>query len=321
MRAAAIEAFGGPGALLIHSLPVSVPAAGEVLIATNIAGVGQWGANMREGWSPTGRRPRFPLVLGADGSGTIAVVGARIRRFSVGDAVYAAGFPNPLEGGGHQRWGWSSGFYAEYVAVSADGVAHLPKGLDLQHAGAMMPGLTALQGIDDALELRRGEAVVIHGASGGVGLFAVQFAKLRGASVFASALGADGVALALRLGADMAVDGHREDLAEDARRFAQGGVDAVLALAGGPALRRCLEALRPGGRLAYPNGAVEPAPKTRRVVHGAWEANLFISNVLDKQQPESVWPRGTDPCRDTRHSPGDLGEGNGDQNFHPRASR
>ena len=240
MRAAAIEAFGGPGALLIHSLPVPVPAAGEVLIATNTA------------------------------------VGARIRRFSVGDAVYAAGFPNPLEGGGHQRWGWSSGFYAECVAVSADGVAHLPKGLDLEHAGAMMPGLTALQGID---------------------------------------------ALALRLGADMAVDGHREDLAEDARRFAQGGVDAVLALAGGPALTRCLEALRPDGRLAYPNGAVEPAPKTRRVVHGAWEANLFISNVLDKQQPESGWPRGTDPCRDAHHSPGDLGEGNGDQIFHPRGSR
>jgi NADPH-dependent curcumin reductase CurA len=117
---------------LIHSLPVPVPAAGEVLIATNTA------------------------------------VGARIRRFSVGDAVYAAGFPNPLEGGGHQRWGWSSGFYAECVAVSADGVAHWPKGLDLEHAGAMMPGLTALQGIDDALELRRGEAVVIHSASGGV---------------------------------------------------------------------------------------------------------------------------------------------------------
>src|ERR1019366_10489199 len=83
MRPAAIEAFGGPGALLIHSLPVPVPAAGEVLIATNTA------------------------------------VGARIRRFSVGDAVYAAGFPNPLEGGGHQRWGWSSGFYAECDAVLA----------------------------------------------------------------------------------------------------------------------------------------------------------------------------------------------------------
>lgn len=214
---------------MIHSLPVPVPAAGEVLIATNTA------------------------------------VGARIRRFTVGNAIYAAGFPNPVEGGGHQRWGWSSGFYAEYVAVSADGVAHWPKGLDLEHAGAMMPGLTALQGIDDALELRRGEAVVIHSASG--------------------------------------------------------GVDAVLALAGGPALTRCLEALRPDGRLAYPNGAVEPAPKTRRVVHGAWEANLFISNVLDKPQPESGWPRGTDPCRDAHHSPGDLGEGNGDQNFHPRASR
>src|SRR5229473_1440909 len=112
MRAAALDAFGGPGALSIHSLPVPVPGSDEVLIATNTAGVGQWDADIREGWSPTRRHPRFPLVLGTEGSGTIAAVGARIRRFAVGDAVYAGGFLNAFESRGHRGWGTSSGFYA-----------------------------------------------------------------------------------------------------------------------------------------------------------------------------------------------------------------
>ncbi|HYZ25630.1 MAG TPA: zinc-binding dehydrogenase, partial [Geminicoccaceae bacterium] len=103
---------------------------------------------------------------------------------------------------------------------------------------------------------------MIHGASGGVGTLAVQFAKLRGALVLASASGADGVALVRRLGADEAVDGKREDLAAAARRFAPEGLDAVLALVGGAALERAPEALRPDGRLAYPHG-VEPEPEPR----------------------------------------------------------
>jgi NADPH2:quinone reductase len=104
--------------------------------------------------------------------------------------------------------------------------------------------------------------LIIHGASGGVGTLAVQFAKLRGARVFASASGPDGVALVRRLGADEAVDGRRADIAAAARHFAPAGFDAVLALAGGEPLERCLDALRPGGRLAYPNG-IEPEPRKR----------------------------------------------------------
>jgi NADPH:quinone reductase-like Zn-dependent oxidoreductase len=106
----------------------------------------------------------------------------------------------------------------------------------------------------------------VHGASGGVGTLALQFAKRRGARVLATASGRDGVRLARRLGADAAVDGKREDVLEAACRFAPGGVDAVLAFAGGKTLLRCLDALKPrGGRLAYPNG-VEPVPRKRKGV-------------------------------------------------------
>jgi NADPH:quinone reductase-like Zn-dependent oxidoreductase len=123
--------------------------------------------------------------------------------------------------------------------------------------------LTALQGIDDALGLKKGETIIIHGASGGVGTLAVQFARFRGARVFATASGREGVELVREMGAHAVVEGKRPDIDDQARRFAPDGVDAVLALVGGDALELCLNALRPGGRVAHPNG-VEPAPKKRR---------------------------------------------------------
>jgi NADPH:quinone reductase-like Zn-dependent oxidoreductase len=251
MRAAAIDRFGGPEVLTIHELPVPEPEANEVLIALHTAGVGSWDADIRAGWYPDGE-PRFPLVLGTDGSGTVALLGSNVDRFRPEDRVYSYSFANP-----------KGGFYAEYVAVAANKVAPIPNTLDLKHAGAVpTTGLTALQGIDDALEVRRGETVVIHGASGGVGTLAVQFAKLRGAQVFATASGQDGVELVRRLGADDAVDGRHADVAASIRRFAPQGVDAILATVGGDALERTMDTLKSGGRLAYPNG-IEPEPKRR----------------------------------------------------------
>ena len=252
MRAAAIGRFGGPGVLKVRTLPVPSVGRREVLIAIHTAGVGSWDADIRGGWWPEGR-PRFPLVLGTDGSGRIAAVGSGVRRFRKGDRVYAYGFVNP-----------KGGFYAEYVAIRSDRVGHVPRRLDLRRAGAMTAtGLTALQGVEDALHIRQGESLIVHGAAGGVGTLAVQFAKRRGARVLATATGRSGLALVRRLGADAAVDGRHGDIAAAARRFAPDGVDAVLAFAGGKPLARCLDALRPGGRLAYPNG-IAPEPRKRK---------------------------------------------------------
>lgn len=251
MRAAAIDRFGGPEVLTLHSLPVPVPDPQEVLIRLHTAGVGGWDADMRGGWWPEGQQ-HFPFVPGTDGAGTIAAAGSRVRRLNIGDEVYAYSFNNP-----------KGGFYAEYVAVPANCAAPIPEGLDLKRAGAIpTTGLTALQGVDDALQLKAGNTVLIHGASGGVGTLAVQFAKLRGARVLATASGEDGVALVRRLGADAVVEGRTGDILAAAPLIARDGVDAVLALAGGKQLTRCLDALRKGGRLAYPNG-IEPAPRKR----------------------------------------------------------
>ena len=253
MRAAALDRFGGPEMLTLHILPVPEIGDDEVLIALVAAGVGSWDADMREGWWPEDvPRPPLPLVLGTDGAGLVAAAGSGVDRLKVGDRAYAYSFANP-----------KGGFYAEYVAVAAARAAHPPALLDLSQAGAIATtGLTALQGVDDALHVKPGEAVVVHGASGGVGTLAVQFAKLRGARVFATASGEDGVAVVRRLDADQVVDGHDPGAARAAREFAPDGVDAVLAFVGGERLDRLVEQLRDGGRLAYPNGG-EPEPQAR----------------------------------------------------------
>ncbi len=251
MLAAAIDHFGPPEELKIHEMPVPILDEREVLIRVHTAGVGGWDAEMRSGaWAP--ENPSFPLVLGTDGAGIVAAMGSHVRRFEVGNSVYSYSFNNP-----------KGGFYAEYVAVEAEKAAPIPSNLDLEHAGAIpTTGLTALQGIDNALRLRAGESIIIHGASGGVGTMAVQFAKLRGARVLATASGRDGVALVLKLGADVGVDGRHDNILEAARLFAPKGVDAILAMAGGEALESCLDALRDRGRVAYPNG-IEPEPRRR----------------------------------------------------------
>src|SRR5438105_9362181 len=244
MRAAAIDRFGGPSVLKIHSLPVPKPSAQEVLIEIDTAGVGIWDVKARSGkWA---EREEFPMILGTDGSGVVAEVGSQVRRLKVGDRVYAYSYDNP-----------KGGFYAEFAAVAASKVARLPEGLDLLPAGAIPTiALTALQGVDDTLEIEEGENVIIHGASGNVGMLALQFAKLRGARVLATASGKDGIAFVRRLGADEAIDGKRDDVVWR-------DVDAVLAFAGGKELTRCLNALKKGGRAAYPNG-IEPEPRKRK---------------------------------------------------------
>ena len=113
------------------------------------------------------------------------------------------------------------------------------------------------------MHLREGESVIVHGASGGVGMIAAQFAQWRGARVLATASGRDGIAFVRRLGIADVIDGKEDDIALAAEEFAPAGIDAVLAFAGGDELLRCIETLRKGGRVAYPNG-VEPAPRERK---------------------------------------------------------
>ena len=252
IHAVQLDHFGPPSVLEFGEMPEPRVGANDVLIDVHTAGVGSWDPSLRSGeWSDVATK--FPLVLGADGSGTVIAKGARVRRLKVGDCVYAYNFD-----------GKRPGFYAEEVAVPQKNVARIPRGLDLTHAGAAPAiALTALQGVDDALHIKRGENVVILGASGNVGMLAVQFAKQRGARVLAVASGKDGVAFVKKLGADEAIDGKRANIKSAITEFAPDGLDAILAFVGGPQLTQAMDALPPKGRVAYPNG-IDPEPRKRK---------------------------------------------------------
>jgi len=252
MQAAAIDRFGGIETIILQTLSVPEVGPDEVLIRVEVSGVGSWDRDEREGrYVEYVGEPTFPYVLGWDGAGTIAAVGERVSRFKAGDRVYAAAFPKRNGGG----------FYAQYATVEADYVWHVPDELTLEQAGVMgWDVLTALSGVDDVLGLSPGETLMVFGASGGIGHMAVQLAKRLGIRVLAVASGNDGVALARRLGADAAVNGRKDDVVAAARAFAPDGLDAALVTTGGATVDRALEAVRDGGRIAYPNGVI-PKPK------------------------------------------------------------
>ncbi|MBS0579047.1 MAG: NADP-dependent oxidoreductase [Proteobacteria bacterium] len=255
MQAAAIDHAGDATAIVVRALPVPTPAADEVLIAVQAAGVASWDVSLREHPDMI-KHNRFPLVLGTDGAGLVAAVGKDVHDFKVGDKVYSYSWDNS-----------QGGFYAEYVAVPASRVGPVPPGLTLKQAGAIATtALTAIQGIDDALHLKKGQTVIIHGAAGGVGTLAVQFARLRGAHILATVSSEDEIGLVKSLGADTVVDGRHGDLVAAAHAFAPGGADALLVLAGGEAVQaQLMAAVRPGGAAAYPHG-VHPVPKPREGV-------------------------------------------------------
>ena len=252
MRAAAIRKFGPPSVLSMHRVPVPQPSPREVLIALEWAGVGSWDASIRDGSWNESDHPDFPLIPGVDGAGIVVARGARVRRIRVGDRVYAYEFGNP-----------KGGFYAQYAVARAEHVDRIPKGLAARDAAAFVTtGLTALEGVNMS-RIRRGSTVLVLGASGAVGSIAVQFAKRRGAKVIATASGRRAQRIVEELGADRVVDARAASGKDQLRIAAPRGLDTILAFAGGDSLEHCIDLLKSGGRVVFPNG-IEPEPKRRR---------------------------------------------------------
>ena len=229
MRAIRIHEYGGPEVLAQVEMQRPKPGPNEVLIKVQAAAVNPIDWKLRAGYMKDFFPLTFPSTLGWDVSGTVEEAGADVTRFKRGDEVYAL-----LEGGG----------YAEYAAAKETVVARKPRTLDhIQAAAVPVAGLTAWQALFEVAQLRAGQKVLIHAAAGGVGNFAVQFAKARSAYVIGTASSRN-QAFLRELGVDRAVD-YQETRFEDVVR----DVDVVLDTIGADTQERSFKVLKKGGIL------------------------------------------------------------------------
>lgn len=231
MTAIAVEGGKGPpGALKPVRIPAPTPGEGQILIAVKAAGVNRPDIIQRLGFYPP--PPGAPDTMGLEVAGTVARGAGRWRE---GDRVCAL-----LGGGG----------YAEFAVCDARHALPIPGGLDfVQAAGLPETVFTVYANVFEHGALKAGETLMVHGATSGIGVAAIQMGKAAGARVIATARGADKAAEARRLGADIVVDASTEDFETVAK--AAGGVDVVLDMVAGAYFPKNLEAMKTGGRLVH----------------------------------------------------------------------
>src|ERR687895_2643142 len=230
MRAIAEEKFGGPIAQM--DLPTPGIGAGEVLVRVRAAGVNPFDWKVADGELKDELEHRFPLILGFDAAGVVERVGADVTQLAEGDDVYGYLF-KPVIGGGA---------YAEYVRAPAAIVARKPESVSFTEAAALpVPGLTAMD-LVDAVDPGEGETVLIVGATGGVGSYAVQLAARRGARVIATAHQAN-EAFVRELGVTEAIDHTRVDLVEAVRAAHPEGIEAVIDMVSDREVLSCMTGL------------------------------------------------------------------------------
>lgn len=207
MRAAVLDAYGGPEGFSFREIAAPEPGVGEVLIRVRAAAVNPIDWKIRRGSLRFLRPARFPLVLGFDAAGEVVAVGPEVSRFAPGDFVFAM-LDRP-----------HGGAYAQYAVTSETTAAPLPPTLSFEEAAALpLAGLTALQALRDRGGLTAGERSLIVGAAGGVGHLAVQIAKALGAEVTAVASGRN-LPFLWQLGADRTIDSTRAAWTEDDGTF------------------------------------------------------------------------------------------------------
>jgi NADPH:quinone reductase-like Zn-dependent oxidoreductase len=248
MKAVRIHSFGGPEVLRIDEILKPQPGHGEVLVRVAAASINPVDYKMRKGGYPRMTERDLPAGLGRDVAGVIEEIGDNVEGVVPGEPIFA-------------HLGWDRAGYAQYVVVKVGEFAPKPETLTLLDAGSLpLATTTAWQGLFDHGRLVAGQSVLIHGGSGGVGYLAVQFAKLKGARVIATA-GADNVDWVRSLGADEVVD-YKAQRFEDVAR----DMDLVFDLQGGETRERSWNVLAPHGRLVSTLGSGDIAAEA--AAHG-----------------------------------------------------
>jgi NADPH:quinone reductase-like Zn-dependent oxidoreductase len=257
--------YGSSGVLRLEDVERSVPGDDEVLVRVRAASVNPLDWHYMRGTPYLGRlemglRKPKAVRLGVDFAGTVESVGRNVTQLKPGDDVF----------------GGRTGAFAEYLAVRADrAVVVKPPGLTFEEAATMpIAAITALQGLRDRGKLRPGKRVLVNGASGGVGTFAVQIAKAMGAHV-TGVCSTRNVELVRSLGADRVIDYTREDFTKGGDRY-----DVILDNVGNRSLLECRRVLDPGGRYVMVGGPsgrwIDPLPR----VLGAFVLSRFVSQEM-----------------------------------------
>jgi NADPH:quinone reductase-like Zn-dependent oxidoreductase len=275
MKAVVLPKHGGPEVLSYEEVPDPTPAAGEVVVDVHAASVNAADYKVRLG----GSQPNltFPHILGRDFSGVVSAVGAGVTDLAVGDAVFGV-----LDQG-------VEGAYAEKLAIKAAIIAKKPDHLGHAEAAAMaLTSLTTLWALEDTVQLKSGETILIQGGAGGVAGFGIQYAKHVGAMVIttASARNHDYVR---SLGADRVIDYNVEDFTQS-----MSGCDVVYDTVGGEVQVRSYEVLKPGGKLVWVAPAPEGFKPTRADVQtlrpNVTRDRPHLERMLQLLDAGAVWP-------------------------------
>jgi NADPH:quinone reductase-like Zn-dependent oxidoreductase len=242
MKAFTLDRYGSADSMRAGDMPDPEPREDDVLVQIHAAGVNLLDSKIRDGEFKRILPYRLPLILGHDVAGVVVRVGSRVRRFKPGDEVYA----RPADG--------RIGAFAEFIAIKDEDVAIKPKALSMEDAASIpLVGLTAWQALIERANLKKGQKVLIHAGSGGVGTFAIQLAKHVGATV-ATTTSTANVALVRSLGADVVIDYKKEDFAHVLHDY-----DVVLNSLDKATLEKSLGVLKPGGQLVSISGPPDAA--------------------------------------------------------------
>lgn len=257
MKAFVLDRYGKTVGLRMGEMPEPEMREDDVLVEVHAAGVNVLDSKIRNGEFKLLLPYRLPLVLGNDVAGVVVRVGPKVLRFKLGDEVYAR--PDTAR----------IGAFAELIAMNEDAVAHKPKALSMEEAASLpLVALTAWQVLVERANLKKGQKVLIHAGSGGVGTIAIQLAKHLGAFVATttSAANADWVK---RLGADVVIDYGKEDFERVLQDY-----DVVLNSLGAEVLEKSLRVLKPGGKLISISGP--PDPDFAKEIGASW----FLRQVM-----------------------------------------
>lgn len=241
MKAFILDKYKKKGALRFGDMPEPTLRDDDVLVEIHAAGLNLLDSKVRDGEFKLILPYRLPFILGHDVAGTVVRVGSKVDRFKPGDEVYA----RPRDG--------RIGTFAEFIAMNEADVALKPRNLSMEEAASIpLVGLTAWQVLVERAGLRKGQKVLIHAGSGGVGTFAIQLAKHLGATV-ATTTSTANVELVRGLGADVVIDYKKQDFEK-----VLSGYDVVLNSLDGDTLQKSLDVLKPGGKLISISGPPDP---------------------------------------------------------------